>query len=190
MAMNATMLRTHSEHSSRDHEQRCHRCHRCPSPTCHVPLKMRRVFRKKGGTFRPHVSKDDRDKLLFDITEITPPPRKLGTFRLEPSAACGDLISARVRVEGESEKVEQPFIIKKVSWKYEYVQGSYRMVAKGADVKMVSRDSTEKFLNRMLPSKSPADDAEEEALDRAPSRQREMIDDYPPLTFDEGVPPL
>jgi hypothetical protein len=91
---------------------------------------MRRVFRKKGGTFRPHVSKDDRDKLLFDITEITPPPRKLGTFRLEPSAACGDLISARVRVEGESEKVEQPFIIKKVSWKYEYLQGSYRMVAR------------------------------------------------------------
>ena len=155
-----------------------------------VPRKMRRVFRKKGGTFRPHVSKDDRDKLLFDITEITPPPRKLGTFRLEPSAACGDLISARVRMEGESEKVEQPFIIKKVSWKYEYLQGSYRMVSKGADVKMVSRDSTEKFLSRMLPSKSPADGAEEDALDRAPSRQREMNDDYPQLTFDEGVPPL
>ena len=186
MAMDVTILRTHSEHPVIMSSAAIAASRRC---AC-VPRKMRRVFRKKGGTFRPHVSKDDRDKLLFDITEITPPPRKLGTFRLEPSAACGDLISARVRMEGESEKVEQPFIIKKVSWKYEYLQGSYRMVSKGADVKMVSRDSTEKFLSRMLPSKSPADGAEEDALDRAPSRQREMNDDYPPLTFDEGVPPL
>ena len=136
-------------------------------------IEEAQVFRKKGGTFRPHKPKDNRDKLLFDVTEITPPPTKLGVFRLEPSAACGDLISARVRVDGESEKVEQPFIIKKVSYRYAYQQGSYKMVSKGADVKMASRDSTEKFLTRMLPSQPVLDGMDDGALDRAPSSRRE-----------------
>ena len=28
-----------------------------------------------------------------------------GTFRLEPNAGCGDLVSARVRVDGQADKV-------------------------------------------------------------------------------------
>ena len=37
--------------------------------------------------------KDQRDRLLYDVTEVTPPPTRLGMFKLEPSLACGDLIA-------------------------------------------------------------------------------------------------
>jgi len=149
-----------------------------PSGNADDEIEDAQVFRKKGGSFRPHKPKDNRDKLLFDVTEITPPPTKLGVFRLEPSAACGDLISARVPVEGEPEKVEQAFVIKKVSYRYAYSQGGYRMVSKGAEVKQASRDSTEKFLKRMI-SGFDTDAAEDAgALDRAPAaRERRRLTD-------------
>ena len=53
-------------------------------------------------------------------------------FRLGPQAACGDLISAPVRLNGEEEKVEQTFVIKKVSYRYQYERGAYRMTGKAA----------------------------------------------------------
>ena len=65
------------------------------------------LYKKKKGAYKPYQPKDNRDKLLYQVTEITPPPKKLGLFRLGPSAGCGDLISARVRLDGEAEKVEQ-----------------------------------------------------------------------------------
>lgn len=135
-----------------------------------VPVS-RRIFRKKGGQFKEHKPKDNRDKLLYTVTETTPPPTKLGVFQLDPSAGCGDLIAARVRVDGEAEKQEQAFIIKKVSYRYAYDGGSYKMVSKGAEVKMASRDSTEKFLNRLLPKMEDAK-AEGTALDLPPKRWR------------------
>ena len=68
------------------------------------------LFRKKKGTYRPSKPADDRDKLLYDVTEVTPPPTALGQFRLGPSAACGDLISAR----------DQTFVIKRAqAWRLE-----------------------------------------------------------------------
>merc|ERR1719265_191944 len=76
------------------------------------------VYRKRKGQFKPHKPKDSRDKLLYQVTEVTPPPTKLGLFRLEPSAGCGDLISAPVRVDGEFEKSEQTFVIKRVAYQY------------------------------------------------------------------------
>ena len=77
---------------------------------------------------------------------MTPPPTRLGRFRLEPSAGCGDMIS--VRRAGS----EQAFVIKKVSYVYEYASGGYKMVGKGVKVKRVSREGVESFLERMLPS--------------------------------------
>ena len=107
------------------------------------------LLRKRGGKFKP--AKDDRDKLLYEVTEVSPPPQNLGRFRLGPSAACGDLISAR----------DETFVIKKVSYRYAYERGAYRMVAKGADVKRTDRQMQEAFLERMLPksdSSSPQQD--------------------------------
>ena len=101
------------------------------------------LLRKRGGKFKP--AKDDRDKLLYEVTEVSPPPQNLGRFRLGPSAACGDLISAR----------DETFVIKKVSYRYEFSRGSYRMVGKGAMVKRTDRHATEAFLERMLPPDEP-----------------------------------
>ena len=108
----------------------------------------------KKGQPRRKSKKDQRDRLLYDVTEVTPPPTRLGQFRLGPSAACGDLISARMRFEGESEKLDHTFVIKRVSYRYEYQGGTYRMVGKGAQVKRADRYATESFLERLLPSSS------------------------------------
>ncbi|KAL1498481.1 hypothetical protein AB1Y20_013806 [Prymnesium parvum] len=101
------------------------------------------TFRRTKGKLRPRKPKDNRDRLLYDVKEVTPPPKKLGTFRLEPSLSCGDIIQHKGRT----------FVIQKVSYMYSYVGGTYRMTSKGADVKETSREAVEKFMTRMLPSK-------------------------------------
>lgn len=106
---------------------------------------------KKKGSYVPYKPKDNRDLLLYDVVDITPPPKKLGMFRLDPKASTGDLISAPVRVEGTEEKIDQFFVIKKVEYKYKYLSGKYRMVAKGAHVKAARRELTESFLKQLLP---------------------------------------
>ena len=123
------------------------------------------LYKRKKGAFKPLQPKDNRDALLYRVTEITPPPRQLGNFKLGPSAACGDLISARVRMDDSSPKEEQTFVIKKVSYVYEFQRGAYRMVGKRAGVKAASRDAVEAVLNRMLPDEAGASDT--------PRRERE-----------------
>ena len=93
------------------------------------------AVQEEKGAFKPLQPKDNRDALLYRVTEITPPPRQLGNFKLGPSAACGDLISARVRMDDGSPKEEQTFVIKKVSCVYEFQRGAYRMVGKRAGVR-------------------------------------------------------
>mmetsp|Transcript_47486 Transcript_47486/g.110135 ORF Transcript_47486/g.110135 Transcript_47486/m.110135 type:complete len:186 (-) Transcript_47486:165-722(-) len=101
------------------------------------------LYRKRGGKgFRPHKPKDNRDILLYALTEVSPPPTSLGLFKLEPSAACGDLIQTR----------EGTFVIKKVLYRYAYSGGTYKMVGKSAQVKSTSRDAVDSFMNRMLGS--------------------------------------
>ena len=128
-----------------------------------------KLFQKRKGKFSEKKPKDNRDKLLYKVTEITPPPTDLGQFRLGPTAACGDLISAPVRMDGEAEKVDQTFVIKRVSYRYEYQRGTYRMVGKGAMVKRTDRHATEEWLMRMLPQET----AEPEAWDEPPRSSEE-----------------
>jgi hypothetical protein len=105
------------------------------------------LYRKRKGAYKKQ--KDDRETLLYELTEITPPPTKLGLFRLAPSAACGDIISARVTTEG-GKKVEETFVVKRISYVYRYQGGAYRMVAKGADVKRARRELAESLLERSI----------------------------------------
>eukprot|EP00316_Scyphosphaera_apsteinii_P002954 CAMPEP_0119306342 /NCGR_PEP_ID=MMETSP1333-20130426/7124_1 /TAXON_ID=418940 /ORGANISM="Scyphosphaera apsteinii, Strain RCC1455" /LENGTH=121 /DNA_ID=CAMNT_0007309615 /DNA_START=158 /DNA_END=523 /DNA_ORIENTATION=- len=99
------------------------------------------LFRKKGGKgFRPYKPKDNRDKLLFDVTNIVPPPKSLGRFRLEPVASCGDIVECRGKV----------FVIKKVFYRYTYTGGAYRMVGKAVHVKETSREAVEQFMQRVF----------------------------------------
>ena len=55
-----------------------------------------------------------------------------------------------MRFAGEAEKLEHTFVIERVSYRYEYQRGKYRMVGKGAQVKRTDRHATEAFLERML----------------------------------------
>lgn len=57
----------------------------------------------------------------------------------DPSLGCGDIVS----------HADSNFVIRKVSYRYQYVGGSYRMVSKAADVKEASRDAVESFMTRM-----------------------------------------
>ena len=93
-------------------------------------------------------------------------------LRRGPSAGCGDLISARVRLGEGGEKSEQTFVIKKVSYVYEYQRGAYRMVGKAAGVKAASRDAVESVLSRMLPDEAGASDVAPQLSDRAEQQQR------------------
>ena len=44
--------------------------------------------RKKGGYIKKPV--DNRDRLPYELTDVTPPERKVGTFQLAPTLGCGD----------------------------------------------------------------------------------------------------
>jgi len=83
----------------------------------------------------------------YTVTEMTPPPRRLGLFRLEATAGCGDMI----------EVDDVSFVIRKVAYQYQYIGGAYRMVSKAAKVKKTSRDSVERFMERLLPKGSRDD---------------------------------
>ena len=136
------------------------------------------------GTFKAYKPKDERDRLLYAVTEVTPPPTKLGTFRLSPNAGCGDLISAPVRAGGRGNA--HTYVIKRVSYRYSYQSGSYRMVGKEVDVKKTSRDATEAFLERLLPRDAdgaedrtcpPDDDELSQQQQRRRQRRRQESDE-------------
>ena len=99
------------------------------------------LFRKRKGGYRLHAPKDNRDSLLYDVVEETPPPTQLGRFRLGASAACGDMIQFG----------DQTFVNKRVAYRYELRGGQYAMTGKGAYVKEASREGVELFLQRLLP---------------------------------------
>ena len=102
--------------------------------------------RRSKGSFAPYKPpRDERDRLLYDVTEITPPPRRLGRFRLARDASCGDML----------EHKDSTFVIKAVDYRYQYQRGAYRMVGKSAAVKESSREATERFFARMLPDEQP-----------------------------------
>ena len=88
--------------------------------------------RKKGGYVKRPV--DDRDRLPYELTDVTPPERRLGTYRLAPNLGCGDMV----------ETSEDAFVVKRVSYRYAYRAGRYRMVGKGANVVKAGRFGIEK----------------------------------------------
>ena len=44
--------------------------------------------RKKGGYLKRPV--DNRDRLPYELTDVTPPERRIGTFKLAANLGCGD----------------------------------------------------------------------------------------------------
>lgn len=79
------------------------------------------------------------------VEATLPEGTRLGRFRLEPTASCGDLI----QVDEAGTQVAETYTIKKISYAYDYIGGVYRMVRKGAVVKKTSRVAAERFLERL-----------------------------------------
>ena len=63
-------------------------------------------------------------------------------FRLAPNLGCGDIVDLR----------DDAFVVKRISYRYAYSAGRYRMVGKGAAVIQAGRAGIEKALGRLLRS--------------------------------------
>ena len=74
-------------------------------------------------------------------------------------------------MDEDSPKEEQTFVIKKVSYLYEFQRGAYRMVGKRAGVKAASRDAVESVLNRMLPEEAGSSDVAPQLGDHSEQQQ-------------------
>ena len=98
------------------------------------------LYKRKKGGYRAYKPKDDRDRLMYELKEVTPPPRLLGEVRLAPNLGCGDILEYEANT----------YVVKTVSYRYQYSSGKYRMVGKGANVVQTGRDAIEKALGRLL----------------------------------------
>lgn len=78
------------------------------------------------------------DELPFDVSIISPPPRYLGRFQLDPSTHCGDIV----------EHDGNHFEVKVVRLRYKFSQGRYRVVGKKIEVKSLARKAIEIYLEQ------------------------------------------
>lgn len=77
-------------------------------------------------------------ELPFDVSIISPPPRYLGRFQLDPSTHCGDIF----------EHDGNHFEVKVVRLRYKFSQGRYRVVGKKIEVKSLARKAIEVYLEQ------------------------------------------
>lgn len=80
------------------------------------------------------------DLLPFDVSTVTPPPKYLGRFRLDPHTHCGDIV--------EYDGIH--FLVKRVRMLYKYTGGKHRMVRKKIEVKSLARKALESYLEKAL----------------------------------------
>lgn len=78
------------------------------------------------------------DSIPFSVSVISPPPRHLGTFKLDPATHCGDIV----------EHDGQQFEVKVVKLRYKYQQGKYRVIGKSIQVKSLARKAIEIYLDK------------------------------------------
>jgi hypothetical protein len=94
------------------------------------------VFRR--GSIRPYHG----DSLPFSVKIVSPPPKTLGTFQLNPRTSCGDIIRHN----------DCAYVVKRVSQHYQYnfQLGAAEMYKKSVEVKSIARKSLEQYLERTL----------------------------------------
>jgi len=80
--------------------------------------------------------------LPFDVRVISPPPRDLGSFRLDPRIHRGDVLDYK----GAS------YIVRRVRMHFAYRQGRFHMTKKTAEVKSLSRKMMDEFLDQLYRS--------------------------------------
>lgn len=80
------------------------------------------------------------DLLPFHVSVVSPPPKYLGRFRLDPRTHCGDIV----------EHDGAHFEVKVVRLRYKYIRGQYQVVGKVIEVKSLARNAIEAYLERTL----------------------------------------
>jgi len=106
------------------------------------------IFKKKGGKWEKSEKKvDNRDALPYTVFDSSPPRTKIGTFKLDPLLSPGDRITYK----------DKSYIVKRVRNKYKFRAGKFRMFAKEAETKEMSRSFTERVLEDLLEKTPPAD---------------------------------
>jgi hypothetical protein len=93
------------------------------------------VFHKK----KTQQPQEERDRLMFDVY-LTPPKRKLGTFKLPPLTANGDMIWLR----------DDKYIVRRVEAHYRYEAGAFRMFKKTAEAAEMMRLASERVAMKMM----------------------------------------
>jgi hypothetical protein len=66
------------------------------------------VHKKYGKKYEAIKHNDGRDSLLYEVYTAAPPRQRIGSFALDPSTGCGDMISTGLG----------SFVIKRVSCQY------------------------------------------------------------------------
>ena len=80
------------------------------------------------------------DMLPFDVNVISPPPRHLGSFLMDPRTHCGDI----VEYDGQSYSVKSV----RLRYRYRKNEGRPRVTKKTLEVKSLARKAIETFLER------------------------------------------
>jgi hypothetical protein len=84
----------------------------------------------------------DGDGLPFSVKIISPPPKYLGTFRLNPRTGCNDIIKHE----------ECAYVVKRVRqhYHYDFDQGGFYMYKKTIEIKSLARKSLDQYLEKTL----------------------------------------
>lgn len=81
--------------------------------------------------------------LPFDVNIISPPPRRLGSFRMDPRTHCGDIV----------EHDGQAYSVRRVRMRYRYKRNEgLKVTRKTLEVKSLARKAVERFLKAALES--------------------------------------
>lgn len=90
--------------------------------------------------YRQNGRKRPIGELPFDVSVVSPPPRYLGRFQLDPQTHCGDIV----------EHDGHHFEVKVVRMRYRFQQGGFRVVSKAIEVKSLARKAIELYLEHTL----------------------------------------
>ena len=82
----------------------------------------------------------DGDLMPFDVKVVSPPPRYLGRFRLDPRTHCGDIL----------DHGGQSYTVRQVRMRFQFRNGGVRVTKKTLDVKSLARKAIETFLEQTL----------------------------------------
>jgi hypothetical protein len=93
-----------------------------------------------GGSSQP--LRFDGDGIPFSVKIISPPPKYLGTFRLNPRTGCNDIIKHE----------ECAYVVKRVRqhYHYDFDQKGFYMYKKTIEIKSLARKSLDQYLDETL----------------------------------------